>query len=121
MKRISRGTPYILTAVDIDNMLGALTPRMEEIVAAMLDMHVDEWRKQPKRKKVAQLVDHQNRGQFAAAQNASTRALTDWEEAVTAIRPTDVTENRLDRLEMLVADIAGRLDTITGRTSKKGA
>ena len=27
MKRISRGTPYILSAVDIDNMLGALTPR----------------------------------------------------------------------------------------------
>ena len=26
MKRISRGTPYILSAVDIDNMLGALTP-----------------------------------------------------------------------------------------------
>lgn len=121
MKRISRGTPYILTAVDIDNMLRALTPRMEEIIAAMLDMTVEDWRKQPKRKKVAQLVDHQNRGQFAAAQNASTRALTDWEEAVTAVRPTDVTENRLDRLEMLVSDIANRLDTITGRTSKKGA
>ena len=121
MKRISRGTPYILSAVDIDNMLGALTPRMEELIAAMLEMTIDEWRNQPKRKKVAQLVDHQNRGQFAAAQNASTRALTDWEEAVTAVRPTDVTENRLDRLEMLVADIANRIDGLTARNAKKGA
>ena len=88
---------------------------------SMLGATVDEWRKQPKRKKVAQLVDHQNRGQFAAAQNASTRALTDWEEAVTAVRPTDVTENRLDRLEMLVADIASRIDGLTARNAKKGA
>ena len=88
----------------------------------MLEMTIDEWRNQPKRKKVAQLVDHQNRGQFAAAQNASTRALTDWEEAVTAVRPTDVTENRLDRLDaMLVADIASRIDGLTARNAKKVA
>ena len=40
---------------------------------------------------------------------------------MTAVRPTDVTENRLDRLEMLVADIASRIDGLTARNAKKGA
>ena len=37
------------------------------------------------------------------------------------VRPTDVTENRLDRLEMLVADIASRIDGLTARNAKKGS
>ena len=84
-RRISRGTPYVLTAGEIENLLGALTPRMEEQIAAMLDMPVEEWRKQTKAKRAKHLVDYQNRGQFAAVMAASAKAHTDLEAAAFAV------------------------------------
>jgi hypothetical protein len=84
-RRISRGTPYVLTAGEIENLLGALTPRMEEQVAAMLDMTVEAWRKESKAKRAKHIVDYQNRGQFAAVMTAAAKAQTDMEGAAFAV------------------------------------
>ncbi len=84
-RRISRGTPYVLTAAEVENLLGALTPRMEEQIAAMLDTTVEAWRKESKGKRAKHLVDYQNRGQLAAVLAASAKAHTDLEAAAFAV------------------------------------
>ena len=84
-RRISRGTPYILTQAELENMLGSITPRQEEQIAALLEMSVEDWRKQPKAKRAKQMVDFQNRGQWAASMAAAAKAQTDLEATAFAV------------------------------------
>lgn len=113
-RRISRGTPYVLTASEIENLLGALTPRMEEQVAAMLEMPVEDWRKQAKAKRAKQLVDFQSRGQFAAAMAASAKAQTDMEAAAFAV--TMQTE-----AQSLADEVSALKDLVHGLATRGGA
>lgn len=106
MKRISRGTPYVLTTGDVENVLGSMTPRMEESIAALLDMPVDEWRKQTKAKRAKQLVDFQNQGAAAAAFAAAAKAHTDLEEAAFAVTQRTEAESIIGELEALKAMVA---------------
>lgn len=117
MKRISRGTPYVLTTGDVENVLGSMTPRMEESIAALLDMPVDEWRKQTKAKRAKQLVDFQNRGAAAAAFAAAAKAQTDLEEAAFAATQRTEAASIIDELEALKAMVAD----LTHTHQKKGA
>ena len=67
----------MLASSDIENILGSLTPRVEESVAALVDMTPSEWRKQSREKKAKQLVDFQNRGLLAATLASAAKAQTD--------------------------------------------
>lgn len=124
MRRISRGTPYILTTSDIENVLGSLTPAIEEAVASLLDMTVDEWRKQSKQRRAKQLVDFQNRGQFAASMTASAKAQTDLQEVAFAVtqrtEAASVAED-VQALKEIVSEVVGRMDALTGKPGKRGA
>lgn len=115
MKRISRGTPYVLTQTDIDNALAALTPRIEESIAAAMDMTPEDWRKQTKARKVKQIIDHQTRGQLAASMNAANRAQTDFEESAKAISAT----HEVEVLREEIAALTALVQSMTG-TAKKG-
>jgi len=106
-RRISRGTPYVLTAAEIENLLGALTPRMEEQVAAMLEMPAAEWRKQTKAKRAKQLVDFQTRGQFAAAMSAAAKAHTDMEAAAFAVTMQTEAQSLTDEVAALTELVHG--------------
>lgn len=88
-RRISRGTPYILTATEIEQILKHLPPRVETSLAALMNLSLDEWRAQPVKVKAKQIVDHQNAGAFAATMAASERAIGDLEAAATPTIATD--------------------------------
>lgn len=124
MRRISRGTPYVLTTSDIENVLASLTPAIEDAIAALLGLTVDEWRKQPKAKRVKQLVDFQNNGQVAATLAASAKAQTDLQEVAFAatqrVEAASVTAD-VQALKEIVADLVGRIDGLTGANARKGA
>ena len=47
MRRMSRGTPYILATSEVENVLKSLTPKMGDHVASLLDMSGDQWRALP--------------------------------------------------------------------------
>ena len=118
-RRISRGTPYVLTAAEIENLLGALTPRMEEQVAAMLDMSVEVWRKESKGRRAKHVVDYQNRGQFAATMAASARAHTDMESAAVAITQA-IEAQTLTATVSALADEVAALSQLTHGLVKGG-
>lgn len=124
MRRISRGTPYVLTTADIENVLGSLTPRIEEAVASLVDMTVDQWRKQSKAKKAKQLVDFQNRGLLSATLASAAKAQTDLEEAafiVTQASEAHSVTADVAALREMVAEMSARMDALTGKSHKKGA
>lgn len=121
-RRISRGTPYILSSTDMENALAALTPRMEESIAAVLDMPHGEWRAQPLAAKVRQLIDHQTRGQAAAAFATAAKAQTDLEEAahaITAQAEASVLRDEVAALRDMVAELLKTTDK-PASTSRKG-
>lgn len=95
--RLSVGTPYIHTEVSIEASLSALTPRVEQAIAALLNMTTDDWRAQPDRVKVKQLVDFQTAGAVAATLAAASRATAELEAAAFAsgIQPTPEGEEQL--------------------------
>ena len=115
MKRISRGTPYVPTTADVENVIASLSPKVENAIASLLDLTLDEWRKLPKAKRVRHIVDYQNRAQLAASMAASAKAHTDLEAG--AIADPDQAEAEAETLTDLVA----RLESMLTRTSKKGA
>lgn len=109
MKRISRGTPYILTEADLDNLLKSLTPRMEANICALLEMTVEDWRKLGKRVQARHLVDFQNRGVGAASLAAAAKAQTDLEEAAQAVTLASQAQSIVDdvaALKEMVHDLA---------------
>jgi len=101
MKRISRGTPYILTESDLDNLLKSLTPRMEANICALLDMTVEDWRKLTKRVQARHLIDFQNRGVGAASLAAAAKAQTDLEEAAQAVTLQSQAQSIVDEFNAL--------------------
>ena len=115
MKRISMCTPYVLTTADVENVIASLTPKVENAIASLLDLTLDEWRKLPKAKRVRHIVDYQNRAQLAASMAASAKAHTDLEAAAFAV--TEQAEAESDTLTQRVA----RLESMLTRTSRKGA
>lgn len=98
MRRMSRGTPYVMTTGDVETALAALTPRAEESIASLMDMTVEQWREQSKPKRASQIVAYTNSGQLAALLSASARAHTDLEDAAFAV--TQVAEAQSMREEM---------------------
>lgn len=90
MKRISRGTPYVLSRGDIENALASLTPRTEEAIAALFGISVDQWRRQTSEVKCKQVIDFQNSAALAATLAAGARVHTDLESAAFAV--TQATE-----------------------------
>lgn len=112
-RRLSRGTPYILTSTEVAEILKNLPPRIEQAIAALLNMTVDDWREQPAKVRAKQIVDYQNAGAFAASMAAAGKAIGDLETvALPSVQPTDANDLR-DRVE--------RLELILTSTSKKGA
>lgn len=111
MKRISRGTPYVLSSTDMEHALAALSPRMEGAVAAILNMTVADWREQDDRLKVKQLIDFQNSAQLAATLATAAKAQTDLEDLPEALG-THVPREIVDLLDALISDegpAAGRI------------
>jgi len=118
--RLSRGTPYILTATEVEETLKHLPPRIELAVAALMNMTVDDWRKQESKLRVKQIVDYQNAGSVAATLAASARAIGDLEAAaLPAIHPVENTDTLIDQ----VIDGLHRrgLVVMNPVTAKKGA
>lgn len=99
MKRISRGTPYVMTTGDVENALMALTPRTEESIASLMDMTVEAWRAQSPGKRASQIVAYTNSGQLAALLAASAKAHTDLEDSAFAV--TQATEAQSLRDEVV--------------------
>ena len=69
MRRISRGTPYILTTGEIESRLATLKddPQMEQATAETFGLTVEQWRKLTVAKRAKHLIDLQERGLLAAA------------------------------------------------------
>lgn len=88
--RLSRGTPYILSSAQVEDILKHLPPRVELAVAATMNLTVEDWRKQAAKVRVKQIIDHQNAGILAATMAAAERAIGDLESAsLPAVQPTD--------------------------------
>ncbi len=101
----------MLASSDIENILGSLTPRVEESVAALVDMTPSEWRKQSREKKAKQLVDFQNRGLLAATLASAAKAQTDLEEAAFAVTQASEAKSLTEDVEALkemVADLTAK-------------
>ena len=113
MKRISRNTPYVLTTADVENVLASVPPKVENAIAALLDMTLDEWRKMPKTKRVRHIVDYQNQAQLAASMAASAKAHTDLQAAAFAVTEQAEAETLSERV--------ARLESLINRTAAKGA
>lgn len=79
--RISIITPYVLTEAEIDATLGALTPSAEAAIAALLKMDADDWRAQPDRIKVRQVVNFQASALLAASLAGAAAAHQRLEDA----------------------------------------
>lgn len=112
MKRISRGTPYVMTTGDVEMALTALSPRTEEAIASLMDMTVEAWRKQTKGKRASQIVAFTNSGQLAAMLAASARAHTDLEDSAFAVTQATEAQSMRDEviaLRGLVEDMAAHL------------
>jgi hypothetical protein len=91
MKRISRGTPYILT--------------------------VDDWRDQNDRVKVKQLVDFQNSGAFAATLATAAKAISDLEEVAFPVISPSVDEELRAALDLLNEQVQ-KHDALLTKASK---
>lgn len=89
MARISRPSPYVLTAQDVENTLAAITPAVAESIARLVGMTPEQWTAQDARVKARQLVDFQSVGQLAAALNASARAISDLQQVALATTAGD--------------------------------
>jgi hypothetical protein len=117
MKRISRGTPYILTTDDIGNALASIPPRVEEAIAYLLNMTVDDWRAQTDRIKVKQLVDFQNAGAFAATLATAAKAIGDLEEVAFPVITASVDEELRAALDLLNEQVQ-KHDAMLAKVSK---
>lgn len=120
MKRISRGTPYVLSQADIENALMGLRPRTEEAIASLMDMSPEKWRAQTKAKRASQIVHYQNSGQLAASIAAVAKAHTDLEDAaftVTQITEAQSVTEDVAELKRKVADLVDLLRPV----GKRGA
>ena len=118
MKRISRGTPYVMTTGDVEMALTALSPRTEEAIASLMNMTVEAWRKQSKGKRASQIVAFTNSGQLAAMLAASAKAHVDLEDSAFAV--TQATEAKSVRDE--VTELRGQVEDLAARlrpTKKK--
>ena len=116
-RRISRGTPYILTATEVTEILKHLPPRIELAVAALMNVTVDVWRAQPDKIRARQIIDYQNAGMFAATMAAAERAIGDLE--VAALPTAHPTEALVDQL---IDGLHRRgLVVINPSTAQKGA
>lgn len=113
MKRLSRGTPYVLSTADVENVIASLPPRVENAIASLLDMTLDQWRRLPKAKRARHIVDFQNRSQLAATLAAGAKAHTDLEAAAFAVTEKAEADTLAERV--------ARLEQVITRTSKKGA
>lgn len=101
MKRISRGTPYVLSTADVENVIASLPPKMEASIATLMDLTVEDWRKLPKAKRVRHIIDYQSRAQLAASIAASAKAHTDLEAAASPITQQAEAETLTDRVARL--------------------
>lgn len=101
MKRLSRGTPYVMTTGDVETALASLTPRVEESIASLMDMTVAQWRRQTKTKKAAQIVRFTNSGQLAALLAAAAKAHTDLEASAFAVTESAQAKTLADRVREL--------------------
>jgi hypothetical protein len=117
-RRISRGTPYILTNTEVEEILKHLPARIETAVAALMNLTVDDWHKQPAKLRAKQIIDFQNAGAFAATMAAAEKAIGDLEAAaVPTIQRTDMGE----LMESLIEELHRRgLIVINPSTVKQG-
>lgn len=118
MKRISRGTPYILTTDDITNALAAIPTRVEEAIANLMNMSAEDWRAQNDRVKVRQLVDYQNTGAFAATLTASAKAISDLDEVAFPVITPSVDEELRAALDLLAEQVSKHEAALTKADDK---
>lgn len=116
-RRISRGTPYILTTDDITNALAAIPPRVEEAIANLMNMGVEDWRAQNDRVKVRQLLDYQNAGAFAATLSTAAKAIADLDEVAFPVITPSVDEELRAALDLLNEQVA-KHDAILTKVAK---
>lgn len=112
--RLSRGTPYILSSSDIENVLKSMTPKFEANIARILDMTDEEWRTLDKKVKVRHIIDFQNRATLAATMAAGAKAHTDLEAAATVITDTAEAQTLRDEVRALT-------ELVKDLTKKQGA
>ena len=80
MRRLSRGTPYILPSADIDNALRSIAPHTAHQIATVIGLTIEEWYALDDRLKVKHLIDYQNSAVLAATVVAAARAHTDLDD-----------------------------------------
>jgi hypothetical protein len=119
-RRISRGTPYILTATEISETLKHLSPRIETAIATLMNLSVEQWRAQADKVKAKQLVDFQSAGALAATMAASERAIGDLEAAA---YPTVTPSNADDLVDSVIEGLhkRGLIVINPSNAQKKGA
>lgn len=104
MKRLSRGTPHILTASEIEVTLATVDrdPLLEQAIASIYHYDVEDWRKLPKAQRAKHIIDTQYQGRMSAILSTSLKARRDllFETQVMDERTIDDTTNaRLSMLE----------------------
>jgi hypothetical protein len=96
----------VLSTTDMENALAAVSPRVEEAIAALFNLTAEEWRAQPARVQVKQLVDFQNSAQLAATLAASAKAHTDLESVAFAAVAPSATDDLRAAMELLTEQVA---------------
>ena len=123
MKRISRGTPHVLTTGEIESIFAALSkdPLLEGAVAQAFDMTVESWRHQTKAKRVAQFLDLQERGRLAAVGAQSLKARRDFMAEAYMVANNEDPSSVADRLRLVETQLAELTAYIRGTAASKGA
>lgn len=121
--RLSRGTPYVLNASDVENVLGSLTPRMANTIAGLLDLTAGQWHALDDRVKVRHIIDFQNRSILAATLAAGAKAQTDLEgaaNAITAVAEVDFLRCEVEALRQVIVELTAKLAAESGSVKKGG-
>jgi ubiquinone biosynthesis protein UbiJ len=108
-RRLSRGTPYILTTTEIQQLIDSLTPRQEEAIAQIVGLTLSAWRKQGAAKKAHQVANYLNTAQISAAVAAAAKANADLEAAafvITEAAEVDNLAHKVQALEKKVQQLA---------------
>lgn len=115
-RRISRGTPYVLTSGEVEIALKSLTPKTVLAIASLLEMTVADWDALDDRMKVKHLIDYQNSSILAATLAAGAKAHTDL-EAAGIIQTREAT---VDALTAEIDTLREMVRELNEQTPKKG-
>lgn len=122
MKRLSRGTPYILTSGEIEIVLMSVTKKTATHIAQLLEMTYEDWEALSDRVRAKHIVDYQNSSILAASLAAGAKAHTDLEASSSAITSTAQVEHLTEEVRVLrdlVKELTDNANSINS-TAKKG-